>query len=368
MRKKRPQNASPKRVPDAIAQAAPPVAHDRSALEMWCAEISHLPLLSCDEERTLALRMLNGDESAREALWHANVRWATELAGRYARHAPQGRAMLDDLSQVASMTLWVVLPDYDWRRGRVTTFVARAIMRDLRRYVDDFGALIRRPVWLMEYERKLRRALDALDAAADAEQQQCITEGDGMPVQARPQAQVQAHVQDGGTQRTYKPSGSWDKVRAVGTQPPTTTARAVMAEELRLLEAQHQPIASLDAPTGGTRRGVSEYSTLADTIPAPASTSSEHEAVTHENALTQQSAGVATFVARYCRDGRDRRILALYYGDTAPYAGNMSAIGTLLGISRQAVNQRHARLLRDLRAADQTTGTLRALAQMNGEG
>ena len=58
-------------------------------VRMYLKEIGKVPLLSAEEEITLAKRMENGDESAKKRLAEANLRLVVSIAKRYV-----GRGML----------------------------------------------------------------------------------------------------------------------------------------------------------------------------------------------------------------------------------------------------------------------------------
>lgn len=87
--------------------------------------------LSPEEERNLGRQMLDGDESARLALFNACRRWSIAVARRYS-----GYADLDDLGQACDIGLWRALDS--WRPdggSRLATWAFVPMRQEVRRTI-----------------------------------------------------------------------------------------------------------------------------------------------------------------------------------------------------------------------------------------
>ena len=65
---------------------------DKSAMRMYMQELSKYPLLSLEEERELAKRVVEGDEEAKKKLVESNLRLVVSIAKKY---KDRGIDMLD---------------------------------------------------------------------------------------------------------------------------------------------------------------------------------------------------------------------------------------------------------------------------------
>ena len=61
-----------------------PVRPAQNPLEIYLREIDETPLLSADEERELAYRIVDGDSEARDHMVRANLRLVVNIARGYA--------------------------------------------------------------------------------------------------------------------------------------------------------------------------------------------------------------------------------------------------------------------------------------------
>src|SRR4051812_42035433 len=86
-------------------------AHD--PVRAYLREIGKVPLLTAEEEVSIAKRIERGDPQARRQLIEANLRLVVSIAKRYV-----GRGMLFlDLIQEGNLGLMRAVEKYDWRRG-----------------------------------------------------------------------------------------------------------------------------------------------------------------------------------------------------------------------------------------------------------
>ena len=123
-------------------------------VRMYLKEIGKVPLLSAEEEITLAKRMENGDESAKKRLAEANLRLVVSIAKRYV-----GRGMLFlDLIQEGNLGLIKAVEKFDYRKGyKFATYATWWIRQAITRAIADQARTIRIPVHMVETINKLIR-------------------------------------------------------------------------------------------------------------------------------------------------------------------------------------------------------------------
>ena len=123
-------------------------------VRMYLKEIGKVPLLSAEEEITLAQRMEEGDESAKKRLAEANLRLVVSIAKRYV-----GRGMLFlDLIQEGNLGLIKAVEKFDYRKGyKFSTYATWWIRQAITRAIADQARTIRIPVHMVETINKLIR-------------------------------------------------------------------------------------------------------------------------------------------------------------------------------------------------------------------
>ena len=133
-------------IPDAISIDDP--------VRMYLKEIGKVPLLSAEEERELAIRMSQGDESAKQKLAEANLRLVVSIAKRYV-----GRGMLFlDLIQEGNLGLIKAVEKFDYTKGyKFSTYATWWIRQAITRAIADQARTIRIPVHMVETINKLIR-------------------------------------------------------------------------------------------------------------------------------------------------------------------------------------------------------------------
>ena len=121
-------------------------------VRMYLKEIGKVPLLSAEEEITLAQRMEEGDESAKKRLAEANLRLVVSIAKRYV-----GRGMLFlDLIQEGNLGLIKAVEKFDYRKGyKFSTYATWWIRQAITRAIADQARTIRIPVHMVETINKL---------------------------------------------------------------------------------------------------------------------------------------------------------------------------------------------------------------------
>jgi RNA polymerase primary sigma factor len=127
-------------------------AHD--PVRAYLREIGKVPLLTAEEEISIAKRIERGDPQARRQLIEANLRLVVSIAKRYV-----GRGMLFlDLIQEGNLGLMRAVEKYDWRRGyKFSTYATWWIRQSITRGIADQARTIRVPVHMVETINKLAR-------------------------------------------------------------------------------------------------------------------------------------------------------------------------------------------------------------------
>lgn len=126
---------------------------DGATLKRYFVEISKAPLLSPEEEKSLARRVKKGDATAKRRLVEANLRFVVKMAIPYSN---QGLS-LEDLIQEGNIGLLEGIEKFDPERGfRLTTYVSWWIRLALQRALEQKGSQIRIPANKQEQIRKIK--------------------------------------------------------------------------------------------------------------------------------------------------------------------------------------------------------------------
>jgi RNA polymerase primary sigma factor len=123
-------------------------------VRMYLKEIGKVPLLSADEEISLAQRMEVGEREAKKRLAEANLRLVVSIAKRYV-----GRGMqFLDLIQEGNLGLIKAVEKFDYRKGyKFSTYATWWIRQAITRAIADQARTIRIPVHMVETINKLIR-------------------------------------------------------------------------------------------------------------------------------------------------------------------------------------------------------------------
>ncbi|NLY21240.1 MAG: RNA polymerase sigma factor RpoD [Tissierellia bacterium] len=123
-------------------------------VRMYLKEIGKIPLLTAEEEVTLAKAMEAGDEIAKKKLAEANLRLVVSIAKRYV-----GRGMLFlDLIQEGNLGLMKAVDKFDYQKGfKFSTYATWWIRQAITRAIADQARTIRIPVHMVETINKLVR-------------------------------------------------------------------------------------------------------------------------------------------------------------------------------------------------------------------
>ncbi len=267
-------------VPDGVAIDDP--------VRMYLKEIGRVPLLTAEDEVTLARRIEEGDEDAKRRLAEANLRLVVSIAKRYV-----GRGMLFlDLIQEGNLGLIKAVEKFDYRKGyKFSTYATWWIRQAITRAIADQARTIRIPVHMVETINKLIR--------------------------------VQRHL-----------------LQELGREPTAEEIAEEMdvsVERVReILKVAQEPV-SLETPIGEE-----EDSHLGDFIededaPAPA------EAASYLLLREQISEVLSSLTPR------EQRVLELRFGLDDGRARTLEEVGQVFGVTRERIRQIEAKALRKLR-------------------
>ena len=124
------------------------------SIRMYLKEIGKIPLLSADDEKDLASRMAEGDESAKDVLVESNLRLVVSIAKKYMN---RGLSLLD-LIQEGNIGLIKAVDKFDYTKGfKFSTYATWWIRQAITRAIADQARTIRIPVHMVETINKLTR-------------------------------------------------------------------------------------------------------------------------------------------------------------------------------------------------------------------
>jgi RNA polymerase primary sigma factor len=122
------------------------------SLRLYLREIGKVPLLTADQEVTLAKRIERGDMYAKTAMIEANLRLVVSIAKGY---LGRGLSFLD-LIQEGSLGLIRAVEKFDYRKGyKFSTYATWWIRQAVTRAIADKARTIRIPVHMVEKLNKV---------------------------------------------------------------------------------------------------------------------------------------------------------------------------------------------------------------------
>ncbi|MFA5262291.1 MAG: RNA polymerase sigma factor RpoD/SigA [Opitutaceae bacterium] len=132
---------------------------ERSNLQLYLQEIAKTPLLTIQEEVSLAKRIRRGDKAARDHMISANLRLVVKIAMDYKDF---GLPLLDLISE-GNIGLIKAVERFDPRKGgKLSTYAAWWIKQSIKRALANQSKTIRLPVHLVDKIAKMRRVAMAL--------------------------------------------------------------------------------------------------------------------------------------------------------------------------------------------------------------
>ncbi|MBR1890077.1 MAG: RNA polymerase sigma factor RpoD [Clostridia bacterium] len=117
-------------------------------VKMYLKDIGKVPLLSADQERDLAKKVMEGDEYAKKQLCESNLRLVVSVAKKYV-----GKTSLSflDLIQEGNMGLLRAVDKFDYTKGfKFSTYATWWIRQAITRAMADQSRTIRIPVHMVE--------------------------------------------------------------------------------------------------------------------------------------------------------------------------------------------------------------------------
>lgn len=134
-------------------------------VQMYLREIGRVPLLTTEEEVSLAKRIEKGDVSAKQKLTEANLRLVVSIAKKYVGRSHN--LSLLDLIQEGNIGLFRAVEKFDYRKGyKFSTYATWWIRQAVTRALADQSRTIRIPVHMVEtinkYTQVTRRLVQDL--------------------------------------------------------------------------------------------------------------------------------------------------------------------------------------------------------------
>ncbi len=257
------------------------------SLRLYLHAIGRVPLLSADEEISLAKRIERGDMLAKQHMVEANLRLVVSIAKGY---VGRGLTFLD-LIQEGSLGLIRAVEKFDYRKGyKFSTYATWWIRQSITRAIADKSRTIRIPV----------HAIERLNSVIGAERA---------------------------------------LIQRLGREPTSAEIASELewpAEEvLEILRIAQQPV-SLEKPVGEE-----EDTTLVDFVPDDAAESPfeiASEALRRENVVRVLSA----------LPRREREVIEMRYGITGGRQRTLEEVGRAFNITRERVRQIESRTLKKL--------------------
>jgi RNA polymerase primary sigma factor len=128
--------------------------HD--SIQIYLKEIGQYPLISSDEEVSLAKRIEAGDDEARNILAKSNLRLVVSIAKKYTGRSAD--LSLLDLIQEGNIGLYKAVEKFDFSKGfKFSTYATWWIRQAITRALADQSRTIRIPVHMVETIAKYKQ-------------------------------------------------------------------------------------------------------------------------------------------------------------------------------------------------------------------
>ena len=135
---------------------------DFSAISMYFKEIGKIPLLTAEEEKELAQKVVEGDKAARDKMVSSNLRLVVSIAA--SKKLYNYKMALDDLIQEGNLGLLKAVDKFDPSLGyKFSTYATWWIRQAVTRAIADQARTIRIPVHSHEEILKMERIKHAYE-------------------------------------------------------------------------------------------------------------------------------------------------------------------------------------------------------------
>lgn len=247
-----------------------------------------LPLLTKEEEINLLNRVKQGDKRAKDIMIERNIRLVIKMARKYA-----GRGLeLLDLIQEGNIGLMIAVDRFDLEKDcKFSTYATWWIKQVMIRAIDDKGRTIRLPVYIGEWNTKIRNAKKELQK----------------------------------------------ELNRTPTDEEVATMLNISTDKLDELSIINQSILSLNQNINEEDDGQ-----LSDYIEDENIVSPEIEAI--KNVAKEELEKIISTLKP-----RDQQIIRLRFGFDDAEAKSLQEIGDVLGISGERVRQLESRSLKELK-------------------
>ncbi len=132
-----------------VEEAAATEGTGADLVQMYLKEIGRVPLLTREEEVTIAKAIEKGDEAARQKLTEANLRLVVSIAKKYVGRS--SNLSLLDLIQEGNIGLFRAVEKFDYHKGyKFSTYATWWIRQAITRALADQSRTIRIPVHMVE--------------------------------------------------------------------------------------------------------------------------------------------------------------------------------------------------------------------------
>lgn len=129
------------------------------AIRLYLKDIKHLPLLTPEEEISLAEKIKKGDKAARHKMIQSNLRLVINIAKRYSH---LGVSMLD-LIEEGNLGLMKAVEKFNPKKGyRFSTYAAWWIRQYISRAIANQGKTVRVPVYIIELLMRYKKITEHL--------------------------------------------------------------------------------------------------------------------------------------------------------------------------------------------------------------
>lgn len=247
-----------------------------------------LPLLTKEEEIILLTRIKQGDKRAKDIMIERNIRLVIKMARKY---SGQGLELLD-LIQEGNIGLMIAVDRFDLEKDcKFSTYATWWIKQVMTRAIDDKGRTIRLPVYISEWNTKIRNAKKELQK----------------------------------------------ELNRIPTDEEVATKLNISTDKLDELSIVSQSMLSLNQNISKEDDGQ-----LSDYIEDDSIVSPEIEAI--ENVAKEELEKVISTLKP-----REQQIIRLRFGFDVSEAKSLQEIGDILGISGERVRQLESRSLKELK-------------------